>query len=314
MILGGNLPIKAEESLRTLFWDEDWFEEQEFPLFHQIVLGKLKRDLEEELHLSRHLVNEVDFDHRTALSWAAQRGDRRFVDILLQFGADPNIPNRQGMTPLLFAAAHNQTSEITNSLLHAGANPSALDLRKWTALHHAAIYQDNPSILRSLLAAGLDVKSEYDLGATALSFAARKNHVQSLLCLIGAGGDINKSEDFGTSGFETSMTQAVEFRAHEAVEILLENGASYTNSVQGWNILHTVASDGDVRMMQILTKAKLQGLDPNATNWSNKAPWDHVTPRVVFSKRSDLSPELEQAFEALLKSIPIVTALVADQT
>lgn len=44
------------------------------------------------------------------------------VNYLIKHGADVNIVNKNGQTPLLYAAENNQNLEITTALIKAGAN------------------------------------------------------------------------------------------------------------------------------------------------------------------------------------------------
>ncbi len=53
-------------------------------------------------------INAVDADGRTALSWAATRGDIEVVVLLLRYGADPNVPSHCGQCPLHWAAQNKR--------------------------------------------------------------------------------------------------------------------------------------------------------------------------------------------------------------
>jgi uncharacterized protein len=57
----------------------------------------------------------------TLLIQAAKRGDLPVVQALLAKGANVDSCDRQGTTPLMFAAA-NGTTEILRTLLQSGAN------------------------------------------------------------------------------------------------------------------------------------------------------------------------------------------------
>jgi ankyrin repeat protein len=55
-----------------------------------LVLGLAAASLEEELYRSPENVDARDSRGRTALGWAAARGDENSVITLLRFGAEPN--------------------------------------------------------------------------------------------------------------------------------------------------------------------------------------------------------------------------------
>jgi ankyrin repeat protein len=70
----------------------------------------------------------VDRVHRgyTALHWAIFYGRESVASYLLEHGADPNIPDRDGETPLMLCAAARAMDEaaserIARLLLHFGA-------------------------------------------------------------------------------------------------------------------------------------------------------------------------------------------------
>src|SRR5262245_9165297 len=47
--------------------------------------------------------NEVESDGSSALLWAAYQSSPELIALLLRSGADPNLPNEFGVTPLLQA-------------------------------------------------------------------------------------------------------------------------------------------------------------------------------------------------------------------
>lgn len=71
-------------------------------------------------------VNLGDSKGRTALHFAATRGDPALVRLLLRHGADPSSADINGNTALHLAACTSNTAIIT-ALLAAGCNPHARD-------------------------------------------------------------------------------------------------------------------------------------------------------------------------------------------
>ena len=76
-------------------------------------------------------VNERDNMGLTPLHWAAQQGDEVSVQVLLEFGANPNVVDHNGLTALHWAASDGNKSCISQ-LLEAGANVRVMnrDYRK----------------------------------------------------------------------------------------------------------------------------------------------------------------------------------------
>ena len=61
-----------------------------------------------------------------ALHGAAFRGNARIAETLLNKGADPNIKNKLGGTPLMWAASYGQ-DEVVRLLLAKGADVNIKD-------------------------------------------------------------------------------------------------------------------------------------------------------------------------------------------
>jgi hypothetical protein len=92
------------------------------------------------------------------------------VALLLERGADPNLPGRKGLRPLA-AAAYNGSMESVEALLKFGADPNALDDEGKGAIVYAAAHGYAPVVV-TLLQAGVDVNRRYAHGLTAMMWAA----------------------------------------------------------------------------------------------------------------------------------------------
>lgn len=108
-----------------------------FPLLHTALLSPNQRELNSILRSTPcYCINERDAMGRTALFWAALRGDLEAVNQLLGHGADPSIADNRGSTPLL-ASVIESSEKVFRSLLDAGANIDARDHLGRTALMEA---------------------------------------------------------------------------------------------------------------------------------------------------------------------------------
>ena len=85
----------------------------------------------------------------SALHYAAMKGSRAMVGLLLQRGADVNSRSRSGTTPLHTAALYNHY-EIAEQLLDRGADVGAKSASGVTPLElaHAAKYRHIETLLR----------------------------------------------------------------------------------------------------------------------------------------------------------------------
>ena len=86
-------------------------------------------------------VDEVDNMGLTPLHWAAQQGDKVSVEVLLKFGANPNVVDRNGLTALHWAASGGNRSCISQ-LLEAGADVRAMNRGHWRAQAMADRYNN----------------------------------------------------------------------------------------------------------------------------------------------------------------------------
>lgn len=110
---------------------------------------------------------------RAALDVAAFHDAEASGEALLDFGADPNIRDEIGRTPLMTAAKFGSL-RMLDLLLSRGADVRHVDLHGRTALHWAATGEhSNPEIVRRLLAAGAERNRQNSDGLTAADYARR---------------------------------------------------------------------------------------------------------------------------------------------
>ncbi|CAE7391991.1 unnamed protein product [Symbiodinium natans] len=155
-----------------------------------------------------------DSKQRTALGQAVQGGNLDIVKLLLELGADMDLSNGRGTTPLMLAAAYGQL-EIASLLLQAGVNADLADDQGITALMIAAVTGDL-DIGRLLLEAGVNKDFAYPGGPTALMFAAREGQVEFVRLLLEAGATKDLTDNRG----KTAAALAVE-SGHVAAATLL---------------------------------------------------------------------------------------------
>ena len=104
----------------------------------------------------------------TGLHIAVQRSDLLWVRFLLQRGADPNIRNKKGITPLQLATSMGFTDGV-EALIKGGANVNVGDQTGETPLI-AAVHQRNPELVRVLLAQGADPDHNDNSGRSARQY------------------------------------------------------------------------------------------------------------------------------------------------
>ncbi|MCW3059122.1 MAG: hypothetical protein JWQ02_943 [Capsulimonas sp.] len=197
--------------------------------------------------LAEALADGADIDRRyegfTLLMWASLDGNADMARTLLERGANVHLtvgePGPEddcdsgdgrdlmtGATALLLAAQYaleggtrEDGARVVCLLLEHGANPALRNSSQETALSFAASWGSADAV-RSLLAHGVDVSG--DLGAWPLRRAVAAQSYEAVDVLLGAGVDVNATDD-------------------------------------GWTSLMTAASVGDVTLIETLLSA---GADP----------------------------------------------------
>lgn len=115
------------------------------------------------------LVNSRDISSGdTGLHIVVERGDAVWVRFLLQRGADPNIRNKRGISPLQLATAKGFTEGV-EALLQGGASINVSDQTGETPLI-AAVHARNVGLVRLLLEKGADPDRNDNSGRSARDY------------------------------------------------------------------------------------------------------------------------------------------------
>jgi uncharacterized protein len=138
------------------------------------------------------------FERRSALDHAVTLGYEDKVRVLLQKGADPNLPEEPDpadegrfITPLIEATRNDARLGIIKLLLAAGANPNQCDDLGMTPLMYAAS-SGAIGVLNLLIASGASPSVETKNGKTALHFAMTRDSPEIVRRLIELGLDPTK--------------------------------------------------------------------------------------------------------------------------
>ena len=162
---------------------------------------------------------------KTALFHAVDKGHRDMVELLLRFGADANVRNDKGETPLMWAMRNKKENlDVIRALiprtdLKSGGMPDG-----WSLLHEAT-KQELSSVIPAMLQHGADVNALYGTNETALHLGVNSGNPEVARELLkgGANADIQ-------TGLKkrTPLFLAAERGDRAMVRLLLHHGADHT--------------------------------------------------------------------------------------
>lgn len=123
---------------------------------------------------------------------AATKGRTDTVRILLNKGANINVQNKTGNTPLMLTTERNHLA-TAQTLLDNGADANVQNKYEWTALMWAAGYR-RTAILKAIITHGADMELKNEDGKTALIWATERGHSDMVKILLDNGADINAKD------------------------------------------------------------------------------------------------------------------------
>lgn len=183
---------------------------------------------------------------------AAERGDKEFVEVLLEAGVDPNAfekPERSA----IFRAGQSAHWGIVKRLLHSGARPVGVTTRGNTLLHMAAKCNDAVAI-KALLVSRARKDRENKLGHTALQVAVLQESEEAVQALIDGG--VCLGGGCYESGF-TAVHLAIIASNKNILKLLLDAGADVNAfAKEGVTPLCMAVAGGDLDIVFLLLKYK----------------------------------------------------------
>ncbi len=176
-------------------------------------------------------VDHVNSENETALFLVTSRAEDspdslRVIPVLLENGANPDIPDEHGDTPLHKASKFG-LKDVVKQLIKAGADVNAKGNQGISPLMYAAGGGWN-DLVKLLLDSKADIHHKSELDMTSLHFAclSKTAHETALISLVEmllkAGVDINSIDYRGRSALHNAVVR----KRTELVKILLEYGAN----------------------------------------------------------------------------------------
>jgi ankyrin repeat protein len=226
---------------------------------------------------------------RTPLRAAIQIGEIRFMELLLDEGAELDAPScawdefcddnnlesyrERWASPLQVAAARGDIKLATH-LLHAGADANAPSY-EMSALHWA-VKSGSIEMVRLLLAHSADpnTRANNDYKSTAIQIAVEQGDTDTIQILLDAGATIDNSADM--CPLRGHLRQAIRGGRIDRARAILQLGINVSKpfSDRSTMIQEAIVKD-DVGMVQLLVEA---GADVNISCRSIRFPESTVTP------------------------------------
>jgi hypothetical protein len=155
------------------------------------------------------------FGYETLLTTAVSGNAADCVNALLTAGADVDLPNGAGTTPLMLAASAGNV-KLVDLLLAHGAQATVADPAGCTALHFAARRPGNSQACDRLLAAGADVNALDKRGWTPLIEAVHAELLDMARWLVDHRADVNHADRQGHAAFYYADTDAMRVLLYQA--------------------------------------------------------------------------------------------------
>ena len=184
------LPEKGEGNVKI---EEMYNEEVEkINTLTELHLCKDNNDVEKAVEI---VLNEgVDINipgksNRTPLLWASLTASGKFIETLIDLGADVNAQRTDDKVASLYLAAYWNNYMAVDILLKHGADVGHLDISETTI--HVCARKGSLSISRLLIDSGCDINLRNNEGQTALYLAVKNKHKYMVKFLLESKADVN---------------------------------------------------------------------------------------------------------------------------
>ena len=238
---------------------------------HEFMVDDQPGSLETKLRQRdyRLEINNLDCAGVSPLSWAVVVGNSDAVQALLQYGANLELCNKDGIPPLHFATV--TSFACAHHLITAGADINRpVGVLGTTPLQFCAAFAHIQ---------GVSSDRGAGAGASPMVYTGTTEKCRIGRLLLDKGADINQIDRFG----ESVLNTAIKSQAADFVRLLIERKVNYNNlNLVNHTILHQAAFYGDSETLKVLLAANLRGIDPNAADLYGRTAMDLLHRRPIL--------------------------------
>lgn len=205
-------------------------------------------------------------NEHTALTFAIATACPAIAKVLIEGGANINLPSSKGNLPLLAAAAAGDL-ETMKLLLSRGASQDAFGSDGYLPIHMAA-HKNQVEVLQLLFKAGSPIDPTSEHGETPLTIAMHLGCFEAAQFLIEVGADV----DYSAPRAERIICQALKAGNTRIAMALIRGGADLTtplNRNANMTPLHLAAHYGQNDVLATMIKT---GVDLDTRAWPGFTP------------------------------------------
>lgn len=247
-------------------------------------------------------VDKTTHDGRLYIHWAANKGNVKLIEYLIEKGADVNRTDDKGATPLAFAASNGQIDPLVYEVFFkAGVNPKYTNANGANFMHMAIGYDKELLFTDYLISKGLSLSDLDADGNSLFDYAARTGVVEILTQLENKGvKPTNRALIFASEGTR-GITNGLDFYKHLVDQLHLDPKITGSN---GENVLHNIVKKKDQN--EIVAYFFVQGVDVNQSNkegntvFMEAAKGDDVEMlKIILNKTKDINQRNNNGMSAL---------------
>jgi ankyrin repeat protein len=208
---------------------------------------------------------------RTALSWAAYRGDTEAVGLLAQAGSDVDSLDEDGQTPLILATRNGHSDSITKLLTFKPDLNIRDAIFEQSAVSYAA-EKGHTEVVKLLIEAGCNIYSQTRERFSPLERAAQRGDPELLRLFFGlrSDGEPHPEELVRVKAIAEALHHACNNDYSKTRDLILAEKRYLTSTDEdGRTVLSWTVERGSEKTVKFLLD---NGAKPDATDSNNRTP------------------------------------------